>query len=315
MLRTENFRRTPEPRATHLATVNAGTELSADSTFGRWVRVALDGWIWARSLEETEREGFDRQVGARNGENLRAEPNGRIVARLDEGALVDEIERRPGWVHVRRWGWMYAPSLEPLTAPPPRQTAAAQATSRAPPASEDSVTAGSATSVLDHAVIADSASLRRTADGPAGGRLDAGTPVRVLARSGDWVRVQVEGWVREDELRTGAPGVLVGVTGAEVRARPADYVGKLVQWNVQFIAVQNADELRREIPAGQRYLLVRGPLPETGFVYVIPTPEQLSQIERLPPLAELTIVGRVRAARSQYVGNPVLALEDFAVRR
>ncbi len=36
-------------------------------------------------------------------------------------------------------------------------------------------------------------------------------------------------------------------------------------------------------------------------------------IGELGPLTTLTVVGRVRTARSQYLGNPILTLEDFRV--
>ena len=134
----------------------------------------------------------------------------------------------------------------------------------------------------------------------------------MLARSGEWVRVMAEGWVRSEDLKLTVPDILVGVSGAEVRARPADYVGRLLRWRVNFIAVQRADELRPEIPSGERYALVRGPLPENGFIYLVVNNEQLSALERLPALTELEIVGRVRVGRSQYVGNPILTLVDFA---
>jgi SH3-like domain-containing protein len=303
VLRTENFRREPDPSAPRLATVNAGVELTADSSHGQWVRVALEGWIWARSLEATDRDGFDQEVRAR-GENLRDDPNGRILARLDAGALVDELERRPGWVRVRRVGWMYRPSLD-----------AAGGVPTPPTDSERSAGVPDSAALLDRAVTSAAATLHRVAGESPTGRLEPETPVRIQARSGEWVRVQLDGWVRESDLKPSSPGVLVGVSGAEVRAQPAEFENRVVQWVVQLIAIQSADELRREIPVGQRYLLTRGPLPESGFVYVIPTPEQLAQIERLPPLAELTIVGRVRSGRSQYLGNPVLTLLEFAARR
>ena len=159
------------------------------------------------------------------------------------------------------------------------------------------------------------ATVYRSPDGDSAGTLVAESAIRVLARSGDWVRVQSEGWVREEDLRPSAPGLLVGVSGAEVRARPAEFEGRLLQWVVQFIAVQNADEVRRDIPEGRRYMLARGPLPETGFVYVVLNEEQVAQMERLDPLTELVIVGRLRAARSHYLGNPVLTLVEAVPRQ
>jgi len=67
----------------------------------------------------------------------------------------------------------------------------------------------------------------------------------------------------------------------------------------------------RDIPEGRQYMLARGPLPENGFVYVVCSPEQIDAIENLAPLTRLLLIGRVRQARSQYLGNPVLDLVDF----
>jgi hypothetical protein len=61
-------------------------------------------------------------------------------------------------------------------------------------------------------------------------------------------------------------------------------------------------------------MLARGPLPESGFLYAVLTDEQVEQLERVPPLGELVIVGRIRTARSHYLGNPVLDLIEAAPR-
>ncbi len=182
-------------------------------------------------------------------------------------------------------------------------------------AAEKAATGGDSEPDLERGVTVGRVELRGVPDGPAIGVLEEGAPVKVLARSGEWVRVGSEGWIRESELKPAASGVLVGVTAAEVRSNPRAFEGKLVQWTVQYIAIQTADELRREIPTGQRYMLARGPLPEAGFVYVILSPQQVAQLERLRPLAELVIIARVKYARSQFLGNPVLALVDLSVRR
>jgi hypothetical protein len=310
VLSTENLRREPSGRAALLATVNAGVELRADTVEGRWARLTLEGWVWAQSLEPTSQPGYDLRVAPTRGENLRAGPNGRVLARLAEGCLLEELDREPGWVRVRRVAWMFGGSLQRVDAGAPASTQPAPAAAR-PQSSQP----GDALAGLDRAVTADRAGLFRTPDGDSAGVLAADAPVRVLTRSGEWVRVQTEGWVRESDLRPSSAGVLVGVSGAEVRSRPQEFEGRLLQWAVQYIAIQRADELRSEIPEGQRYLLARGPLPEAGFVYVVLDDAQLEEVERLEPLAELVIIGRVRTARSQYLGNPVLDLVDMAVRR
>ncbi len=310
VIRTENFRREPSGRAALLATVNAGVEMAGDSVRGRWVRVTLEGWIWARSTEAGDAQGYDLRVAAQNGENLRESPNGRVVARLSSGCLLDEVQRQPGWIHVRRAAWMWGGSLERVGAPAvgSSQPGGAAPNPAGQPVDRESVG-------LDWAVTAVEAELRRTPDGEPTGSLAPDASVRIVARSGEWVRVQAEGWIRESDLRPSAPGVLVGVSGPEVRSQPQEFEGRLLQWTLQYIAIQSADELRREIPEGQRYMLARGPLPEAGFVYVVLDDEQLAQVEQLEPLTELVIIGRVRTARSQYLGNPVLDLVDLAVRR
>jgi hypothetical protein len=303
VLRTENFRREPSGNAALLATVNAGVELPADSVMNQWVRLVLEGWVWAQSLAPTTQPGFDLRVSPGRGENVRIAPNGRVLGRLAEGCLLVELDREPGWVRVRRVAWMFRGSVAPVgAATRPAAPATAPATS-------------SAQIGLDWAVTADRAALHRTPDGDSAGTLAPDASVRVLARSGEWVRVQTEGWVRESDLRPSSSGVLVGVSGAEVRSSPREFEGALLQWVVQYIAIQSADELRREIPEGQRYVLARGPLPEAGFVYIVLDDAQLTEIERLEPLTELVVIGRVRTARSQYLGNPILDLVDLAVRR
>ena len=307
VIRTENFRREPSGRAALLATVNAGVQLRADSVAQRWVRVTVEGWVWGRSIDSTAREGYDLIVRAQQGENLRAEPNGPIRAKLSSGTLLEEVGRRPGWVRVRRTGWMFSQSLSRVGGP--ASTATTPATSGQPQPAD------SGSRYLDRAVTVGPATVYRSPDGDSAGTLVGESAIRVLARSGEWVRVQAEGWVREEDLRPSAPGLLVGVSGAEVRARPAEFEGRLLQWVVQFIAVQDADEVRRDIPEGRRYMLARGPLPETGFVYVVLNEEQIAQMERLEPLAELVVVGRLRAARSHYLGNPVLTLVEAVPRQ
>jgi hypothetical protein len=152
-------------------------------------------------------------------------------------------------------------------------------------------------------------------DGAASGRLAAGASVRVLARSGDWIRVETEGWIRESDLRPSAQGVLLGVSAAEVTARPREFEGKLVQWTVQYISQQTADELRPELPLGARYMLARGPLPESGFVYVVLEPAQAQFVDQLQPLAEVVMLARIRAGRMRYLYTPVVDAIELSLRQ
>jgi len=300
---TENFRRDASPNSPMLARVSSGTELRGVPTGGDWIGVTLEGWIWSASVRPTNQGVLNLRVMSGGGENLRGTPNGVIVARVSEGTYLDEVSRDGNWVRVRREGFIWGASLELVQVQAPPVTTHSQ-----PLSSDSGVT-------LDRAVLAHEASLRRVPEGDSTAILQAEAPVRVLARSGDWVRVQTEGWIRESDLKPSADGVLEGVTGAEVRGRPEEYQGKLLQWTLQYLATQEADELRSEIPEGERYMLARGPLPEAGFVYVTLSQSQLAEVERLGPLTQVVVIGRVRVARSRYLGNPILELVDMAVRQ
>jgi hypothetical protein len=120
------------------------------------------------------------------------------------------------------------------------------------------------------------------------------------------VRVQTEGWVREADLEEASGGALTGITAAEVRSDAARYVGQMVEWRLQLISVQTADELRTEMSRGQKYLLTRGPLPEPGFVYVTVSESQAPEFRALPALQELTLRVRIKAARTKYLTTPVV---------
>ena len=140
------------------------------------------------------------------------------------------------------------------------------------------------------------------------GTLASGARARVLGQSGEWVRVQFEGWVRSGDLKAQSGSANVGVSAAEVRSDPQRYVGKTLDWRLQLVSVQTADELRPEMPAGSPYLLMRGPLPEPGFVYVMLPRADVARFKALPPLAELTLRLTIRAASTRYLPTPVAEL-------
>jgi hypothetical protein len=291
-----------------LGTLVRGDEITVRRVDGSWAELRLEGWIFNQSIARTNREGFD--VMTRNRENLRAEPNGKIIARVSSGALLDRTDERGGWTRIRRDVWIPRSSLRSLS------NATAQRDSVRPSASAG-VGAGlsSPSAPGDYIEAAQATRLLATPEGTPVGALEQGGRVRVLNRSGDWVRVQLEAWVKESETRPASDsGALTGVTAAEVRAAPGRYVGKVVDWRLQFLAVQKADELRPEIPAGRHYLLTRGPLPESGFVYVIIPQSQVERFRALTPLQELVVRGTIKAAATKYLPNPVLELVSLADR-
>ena len=110
------------------------------------------------------------------------------------------------------------------------------------------------------------------------------------------------------DLKPADNGVLREVSAEEVQKSPGRFVGQPLEWRLQLIAVQVADELRPEIPAGHPYLLTRGPLPEPGFVYVTVPDTMVARFRALPPLQELTLRVSLTAARTRYLATPVADL-------
>lgn len=294
-----------QPGGTRLGRLTVGARLGRPSAAARsgHTSVTLEGWVFGASLRAERRDGHTVAVDRSPEENLRASPNGRVLARLVYGCLLDEVERRGQWVRVRRTGWVASGALGtgPVAAelradsPPAPQT---------PPAAQE-VDPG-------RAVVRRRLQLFRAPEAVAAGTLEAGVPVRVTARAGEWVRVEVQGWVRDNQIRLSDEGILTDVTAAELRATPDQYRGKLLRWTIQFLALQTADDLRPDFTPGQRYILARGPAPEYAFVYVVVPADRLADVARLDALASVTILARVRNGRSAYLANPILELVDLS---
>lgn len=280
------FQRTPS--GVQLGSILAGAPIVADSTAGNWRHIVLEGWIFTASTRNDRREGFDLSVRVAPTENLRIEPNGTIIGRLAQGALLHRVRTRGGWTLVRREGWV------PSRALPENHTVA--------------VATGTGRPDTNRVEVAAPTTFMQQPEGNAAGTLEPGLQAEVLARSGEWARVRVEGWVHQDSLKPVAGGALVGVTASEVRANPDRYVGREIDWKLQFVAIQTADELRPEIPAGERYLLTRGPAPEAGFVYVVVNQAELERFSSLQPLQDLTMRVRILASRTKYLPNPVVQM-------
>jgi hypothetical protein len=304
-----------DPAGTPLVSLPAGAAVEAGKADGAWREVTVEGWIYRPSTSPTKREGFDLVVTSEEGENLRRAPNGPIVGRAREGTLLERVGEKGKWFRVRRDGWVLRTAVpaKPVasasadTTPPAQGRAQRARQARVEPGSAPPAAAPPPSSIEGVETVRE-AGLSRMPDSAAMSTLPAGTPARVIGRSGDWVRVQVEGWVRESDLKPAEAGVLAGITAAEVRAAPERFVGQTLDWRLQVIAVQLADELRPEMRSGQPYLLTRGPLPEPGFVYVTIPPERLAEFRALPPLHEMVMRVNLKAARTRYLATPVAEL-------
>lgn len=295
-----------DPGGTRLGRIYTGAPVTSGRARSGHTEVTLDGWVFRRSLQPANRDGHTLSIARGPAENLRQTPNGRVLARLVLGCLLDEVERRGGWVHVRRTGWVASAAFTgggatTMPSAPRAETTVAQAT---PPAAAE----------VDprRAVARRRLQLFRAPDAAPAGTLEAGTSLRITARAGGWVRVEAQGWVRENEIRVSDAGILTGVSAAELRSQPDEFRGKLLRWTIQFISLQTADELRPDFAPGQRYILARGPAPEYAFIYVVVPAAKLDEVGRLEPLARVEIVARVLNGRSAYLANPILELVDIS---
>lgn len=322
------------PGGKRLARVAAGAVVDGGATQGDWIQVTLQGWIYGASLGPTSRDSFTLAVAKDPEENLRAQPNGAgaKVARLTNGFGVTQVgEQGTGkarWVQVRRQGWMRKAALIAVTqvasstsgpaAVSPAGGAdsggGAHKASQNPPPLPQPPAGPPPDPTRLRPVRATTVYRAPPPEGAEAGTIDTTTAVRVLSRSGDWARVQIEGWVKTADLEQAPPGVQIGVTAAELRADPARYAGAVLRWPLQVIAIQSADDLRPDIPSGTPYLLTRGPLPEHGFVYVMFTEAQRAAVTALGPLATIEATVRVRAARSHFIGTPIVELVSLEVQ-
>ncbi|HYK11510.1 MAG TPA: hypothetical protein VEV39_11975 [Gemmatimonadales bacterium] len=300
-----------------LAQLAKGTLVDAGAAKGTWLPVTIEGWIWGKSVGPGSQGENNLVVTAPLGENLRERAKGQVVAQLPHGFALQRIDSGRAWIHVRRTGWVSTALMTSVGQVTSTVSAAATAGSDSgskplpptpPPAPLD-------TSASSTAVPLQRADLYGAPGGAVTGTIGAPTPLKVLAHSGEWTRVQLDAWVKTNELASAPTGVLEGVSAAELRADPARYLGQVVRWRLQFVASETADDLRPDIPDGATYLLTRGPAPERGFVYVIVPESKKASVAALTPLTDLEITATVRVGKSHFIGNPIVDLVSFEAVR
>ena len=309
----ENLR--AEPNGVILGQLDPGARVSVEGLDGGWTQVAIRGFVFVPSLHVWTDGPLDLVVSALDGENLRDEPSGRITGRLAEGTLLEEIERLPGWIEVRRVAWIWSASLEVVATP-----AAAEVVDPEPPSQPADRVAITEVWLRGGATAAP---ILATPDGDILAHAEPVSDLRVLAREGNWARVQIEGWVWVPGLADGAgadgsegePAILSGVAAADLSTDPESYEGRLVELDLEFISVERAERLRTDFYEGEPFLLTRSAEGDRVFVYVAVPPERLPQVESISPLQEIRVVGRVRSAAAALTGNPILDLVEIETRR
>jgi hypothetical protein len=157
--------------------------------------------------------------------------------------------------------------------------------------------------------------LRDAPEGHAVATLVAGAPLTAVARDRGWVRVRVDGWVREDSVQ-GSRGVASSLSAADLRVDPQGAKGKTVRWDVQVLALETADFLHHDLVPDEPYLLARGPGSENTLLYIAVPPSMLASAKALAAAAPVaaTLVATVRAGKSEPVGVPVLDAQSIMRR-
>jgi hypothetical protein len=300
------------PGGTVLATVPAGTEVRVRQRRGSMSRITLEGYIH-RDLLGGRRDSFAVSVRAPSGARLRASPaaRARSLAILRNGMGLTRVSRAGDWVQVRRSVWIASSRLARAADPPVRE----QATGSVETTQEPTVLRAPDPPVGNALTPTRATSIRLAPEGDSIGGVRTGAVLIPLARDREWVRVRVEGWVRENELRSADSTVQTRLSAADLRADPEGSRGVMVRWNVQVLSpIQRADPLRRELAENEPYLIARGPDSESALLYLAIPPSLLDAAASISPLTGVVITARVRTGRSAPVGVPILDLVSI-VRR
>lgn len=303
------------PGGVPLATIHSGATVGRGSSKGSWTRVTLDGYVYKTGIGG-KRDTFAISA-ASDGVLLRASanPKGNQLASLKEGMGLVRVGRSGDWIKVRRTAWMTSAALAAKSVP---TVASGESTTTAHgdvDGSADS-TAKSGTASAGAMMVERSTRLR-IAPGGGGGSvtvLDSNANVAVLARERGWALVRVEGWVPDSDLVPVAGTVLTAMSAADLRAEPERYQGQTVRWEVQKIALQTADPLRRGLAPDEPYLLARGPGEEHSLLYLALPRSLVEQARRIEPLTRITVTAKVRTGRSEPSGVPLLDVISIAER-
>jgi hypothetical protein len=290
----ENVRRAPNGEV--LARVNPGTRLPVLGREGQWLNVDVEGWVWARSMQVSEREGFDLVVVEPQGENLRTTPSGEIMGRLGRGTLLEERERRPGWIRVKRSAWIWASSVV--------ETSTVPTVTDDPPPRGDPLGAFVTTGDRGAAILT-------AQDGDTLARTSPRSELAVLAREGHWARVRIEGWTwlpASGTVTISSDDASEDFSLADLTDDPDRYRGRVVTWELQFISLERAEQVRTDFFEGEPYLLTRFGDPSGPFIYVAVPPDRVEEVGGIIPLERLSVAGRIRTGASALTGAPIVDL-------
>jgi hypothetical protein len=335
---TSNAHLRATPDGVLIATLHNGATVEAGKRSGDWTRVTVEGYVYKTGIGG-KRDTF-RISAASDGVLIRASasPTGKQLASMKEGMGLVRIGSRGDWVRVRRTAWVHSSLLakertrasartgEGTRPAPARPAAAPTGATAAADAPNDSTStehgevddasdstggkADAASTMVAHRAT----ELRVAPGGKRVAALDSSASVAVLARERGWTFVRVEGWVPDSILVPEAGSMLTAISAADLRAEPDRYTGQTVRWEVQKIALQTADPLRKGLAPDEPYLLARGPGDEHSLLYLALPRSLVEQARHIEPLARLVVTARVRTGRSEPSGVPLLDVLSIAER-
>ena len=308
------------PGGSVIAVLRKGTTVTVGTARGGEVYITFSGWIDSSKLGGAK-DTFPAQLTGAIAMRLRSAPSmkGVILGEVRPGTGLHTVGKQVSWANVRRGGWVNANSLSSGAAKAAAATRPAAATKPAVPAAKPAPvpvhvdSAPVVEPIPDGAMRVSRTTIVRSApNGLVVGQIGAGTVVAPLARSRGWVRVRTEVWVQERDIVPADPSFGAALSAADLRADPEGTRGKTVRWEVQVLALQKADPLRRELASDEPYFLAKGPGSEDALIYLAIPPSLVSEARSVQPLTRLLVTARVRSGRSQPVGIPILDILSFA---
>jgi hypothetical protein len=209
------------------------------------------------------------------------------------------------------------PSAARVNSPEPKARLAGTSTPTAVAVTKSAAATKSSASPLSDSTLVPTSNiaLRAAPDARPLATVAQGTTLVPLARERGWVRVRLEGWVQERDLVPADTAVRTGTSAADLRADPQGSRGKVVRWNVQVLAKQKADVLRRDLAPDEVYLLARGPNEENALLYLVVPASLMSSANAMPELTQAMVTARVRTGKSELVGVPILDLLSITPRK
>ena len=334
-----------------IAVLKQGTTVTVGAARGAEVFVTFIGWVDGSKLG-AGRDSFPAQLTGQIAMRLRSSPSmkGAILGEIRPGTGLFTISKQASWANVRRGGWVDAKAVPgdaarnappaPRQVPPAAKQAAPVAKPTAPaakqvapavkqvapaakqvapaakpsaPATQPAPAPEPVEPLPDGAMrVTRSAIVRNSPNGYVVGQIGAGTVVVPLARSRGWVRVRAEVWVQERDVVPADVSFGVTLSAADLRADPEGTRGKTVRWEVQVLALQYADPLRRDLAVDEPYFLAKGPGAEDQLMYLTIPPSLLAEARSIQALTRLLVTARVRTGRSQPVGIPILDILSLA---